>query len=80
MVGQNKRNLFNLFYETENDLLEREAVQVWFTQLVSFVYSLSSRDDNQSYVNQRLIESESCDTWNSLYTRKTFHLQLSQLS
>ena len=27
-----------------------------------FFYSLSTVDDDQSYVNQRLIESESCDT------------------
>ena len=86
MPGQNKRNLFSLLWNwkwliREGRLLYSYAlghcatVQVWFTPPVSFVYSLSTGDDDQSYVNQRLIESESCDTWKRLYIRKTFHLQ-----
>ena len=77
MVVQNKRNLFNLLWNwkwliREGRLLYSYAlghcvtVQVWFTQPVSLFYSLSIGDDDQSYVNQRLIESESCDTWKSL--------------
>ena len=42
------------------------TVQVWFTPIVSIFYPLSTGDDDQCYVNQRLIESESYDTWNSL--------------
>ena len=64
MPGQNKRNLFSLLWNWkwligEGRLLYSYAlghyanVQVWFTPPVSFVYSLSTRDDDQSYVNQR---------------------------
>ena len=77
MAGQNKRNLFSLLWNwkwliREGRLLYSYAlghcatVQVWFTPPVSFVYSLSTGDDDQSYVNQRLIERETCDIWKSL--------------
>ena len=44
MAGQNKRNLFSL---------------LWNWKWLIGVYSLSTGDDDQSSVNQRLIESES---------------------
>ena len=71
MAGQNKRNLFN-FYETENDLLVRGGCSIHLPlgQCASlihatckfFFYSLSSRDDDQSYV--RLFTYSHCSLTN----------------
>ena len=60
----------SISYETENDLLEREVCSIHLplrhcASLIpanGFFYSLSTGDDDQFYVSQRLIESESCVT------------------
>ena len=57
------------------------TVQVWFTPLESFFsthYLLEMRI-SLTLINQRFIESESRDTWESFYMGKTFHLQQLQL-
>ena len=61
----------SISYETENYLLGRGLCTTHLllrhcASLIhangNFFYSLSTGDDDQSYFNQRLTESESCDT------------------
>ena len=61
----------SISYETENYLLERGicSIHLLLYHCASLIHAnsnfflfISTGDDDQSYVNQRLIVSESCDT------------------
>ena len=61
----------SISYETENDLLESGVCSIYLllchcANLIhangNFFYSLFTGDNDQSYANQRLMESKSCDS------------------